>query len=362
MAKSTISKTSASEFGSLPVAAEGPVQQHVAAILASPAETERADHGRTRVDGPQPPPAPHADPVGAPPGSETPQTLKIDGSQFPDPVPDAPYGKVGRRTTVAMHATALIFVAGFVLWFIAIAPIREAINAPKKQTTVRIVGSSLEEIRAVTAGTFVAKEPLKGGATVKQGQVLGRLEARQLALDLQAQERMRMALYRRKLILEGDQLDDEDIQQRQELEREFREVALRIEELQSLLEHNRQLHKELIVHSPCDGRIQFGVSKSKAVKAHDTLAFIWPDDGALLVEVEGPIDVIHSLIRAGHVDAKFSTPDGQVAVTAEPIRQTLRTFRHAHNSAKAELWGFVQCTPVSIPDGVRFPGPIGKLK
>ncbi len=191
---------------------------------------------------------------------------------------------------------------------------------------------------------------------------MGQLETRQLELDLQANERMRRALYRRKLMLEGDQLDDEDIRQCQELEREFREVALRIEEVQSSLDRQRQLQEELTVRAPCDGRIQYGISKSKAVKTHDTVAFLWPDNGSLLVEVEGPINQIHDVIRDGQVQGKFPTPHGDVMVVAAPIPETLKTFSHSDGSRKEELWGFIQCSPKVIPKSVRFPGPIGKLK
>ncbi|MFV1981448.1 MAG: hypothetical protein ACC655_09865, partial [Rhodothermia bacterium] len=150
---------------------------------------------------------------------------------------------------------------------------------------------------------------------------------------------------------------------RREERREFRQVFLEMIVVESELDRLCRLDRETHVVSPVSGRIHFGISASQSVRTNDTVAHIWPDDGELLVEVSGPLAVVHQLIRANRVEAIFPTADGNMEVIGRPLPSSLRThLEEVGPRNEREIWGFLQCRAVSIPQSLRVPGLIGKLQ
>ncbi len=272
------------------------------------------------------------------------------------PKPDAPLRSAGRLVTALTHAVVLFGIVGLVLWQII------SFASRSKDALATIVAAPLCEVRAELdeyGGVFVAVGHFPNGTRVVRGQLFGEILSPQLDADIQAAGRKLDALKRRKLLLEqpGDEVS------LYTPGREFRECAAEINAVQSELDRLLRIKRKLRVVSPVDGQISNGgFSGSKAVETNDTMAYVWPDDGDLLVEVRAPLKAIHRLIQADQVEAQFSTVGGQALVTAQPIAGSLRVFTLAPGAAKKkELWGILQCRPLSIPESVAYPGPIGVL-
>lgn len=273
------------------------------------------------------------------------------------PGPDAPLLSIGRVVTALLHAGVLVAIAGLLLWYVMQIP-----DLVGRRALVSVVASGLLEIRAPTDGVFVAAEALPAGARVEAGQVLGHVWAPRLEERIAAEERRLRELLRRKLLLErpDDELDRPEADLH--LDREFRECAEKIVAARSELDRLRAVERDLRIVSPVSGRIQFGLSGSRAVAENDSLVHLWPDGGDLVIEVRAPLEVIHELVRANHVEAEFPTADGPVRVTSRPIPGSLQiTARENRAGKNQELWGLVQCHPVSIPAAVAHPGAIGTL-
>ncbi len=257
--------------------------------------------------------------------------------------------------TALTHAAVLFGIVGLVLWQVI------SFASRSKDAFAQIVAAPLHEIRAACDGVFVAVGHMPNGTRVVKGQLLGEIQSPQLDAEIQATGRKLDALKRRKLLLE--QSGDKFRHSVYTPGREFRECAAEIDAAQSDLDRMLRIRRKLRVVSPVDGQISNGgFSGSKAVETNDTVAYVWPDNGDLLVEVKAPLKAVHRLIQADQVDARFSTVGGQVSVTARPIKGSLQVFTQDRGAGKKkELWGSIQCLPDCIPESVAYPGPLGTL-
>jgi len=273
------------------------------------------------------------------------------------PKPDAPLRSAGRTVIGLTHAVVLCGIVGLLVWQVI------AFASRSKDAFATIVAAPLHEVRSPVDGLFVAHKHMPNGTHVTKGQFLGWIRSPQLDADIQRTQRKLDVLKRRKLLLEQRGSESHHPLARPESDREFRQCAAEIVAMESDLGRLLRMKRKLRAVSPVTGQISNGgFSGSKAVKTNDTVAFVWPDNGELLVEVKAPLKAIHRLIQADHVEARFSTVGGQASVTARPIAGSLRVFTLDRGAAKKkELWGTLQCRPISIPDSVAYPGPIGVL-
>lgn len=274
------------------------------------------------------------------------------------PKPDAPLRSVGRWITAILHATVLCGIAGLLLWYILHVP-----ALLRDRTFATIVAPSLVQVRSPVDGVFIATSDLPAGTHVEKGQLLGRVDAPRLESEIRAMERQLGALRRRRLRLGAPSSSPVQLAAESHAERLIDDCVERIIALESELEWLRGVEKRLRIASPTTGRIQYGVTGSTAVRTNDPLVHVWPEGGDLLVEIEAPLDVVHEIIRDGIVEARFSTAEGIVRVQSVPIVTSIRVTAGQEESGieRGEIFGFVQCRPLSIPRAVAFPGPIGTL-
>lgn len=271
------------------------------------------------------------------------------------PKPDAPLRSAGRLLVALTHAVVLCGIVGLVLWQVI------AFASRSQDAYATIVAAPLYEVRVLVDGVFAASEHMPNGTHVSQGQLLGQVRSPQLDADIQTAQCRLDSLKRRKLLLEQRGSAMHHPLSRPESDREFRQCAAEFVAIEAEVDRLLGLQRKLRVISPVSGQISNGgFSGSKAVETNDTIAYVWPDDGDLLVEVTAPLKAIHRLIQADQVESQFSTVGGQALVTARPIAGSLRVFTLDRGAAKKkELWGTLQCRPLSIPESVAYPGPIG---
>jgi len=273
------------------------------------------------------------------------------------PKPDAPFRSAGRLAIGLTHAVVLCGIVGLVLWQVI------SFASRSQDAFATIVAAPLYEVRSSVDGVFVASEHMPNGTHVSKGQLLGQICSPQLDADIQTTGRRLDGLKRRKLLLDQRGSASHHPLSRPESDREFRQCVAEIVAIEAEFDRLLGLQRKLRVISPVSGQISNGgFSGSKAVETNDTMAYVWPDDGDLLVEVRAPLKAIHRLIQADQVESQFSSVGGQVLVTAQPIAGSLRVFTLDRGAAKKkELWGILQCRPLSIPESVAYPGPIGVL-
>ncbi len=273
------------------------------------------------------------------------------------PKPDTPFRFVGRLVIAFTHAVVLLGIVGLLLWQVM------AFASRSKDAYAQIVAAPLFEVRSPVDGVFVADQHMPNGTQLSKGQFLGWIRSPQLDAAIRTTQRKLDALKERELLLEQRGSEFHHPLSRPNSDREFRECAAEIVEVQSDLDRLLRSKRACRVVSPVNGQISNGgFSGSKAVETNDTVAYVWPDNGDLLVEVKAPLKAVHRLIQTDQVEAEFSTVGGQASVTARPIAGSLRVFTLDRGAGKKkELWGILQCQPTSIPESVAYPGPIGVL-
>lgn len=280
----------------------------------------------------------------------------VDGTISLLPKPDAPLTRVRRALLGLINLAILLGIAALVVW--KVWP-----ENPRRRALAMIVASSLVEVRSPTEGEFVAVKPLPNGACVKKGQVLGSVRAPRVVSSIEASQHMLDALQQRKLLLDQRGTEFENLASRRDEEQEFRQISIDVTATENELKRLRRVEYETRITAPVDGKIHYGLDGSKAVRTSDTIAYIWPEGGDLLLEVKAPLSVIHGLIQADRVDAVFPTVGGNVAVTAKPIAGSLRTYtQESAPRREDEYWGSLQCTVESVPEVVRIPGLLGGLQ
>lgn len=276
--------------------------------------------------------------------------------------PDAGPSRFKRFAVATVHATILAGLLAFLAWYLVVGPVWAYLQRPRELARVRLVARSLVEVRAATDGEFVSVRAMPNGTVVKTGQVLGRLQSANLEAELATETRKLKSLQLRQLILGERMAVVEDQELRPDLDREYREASYRLIEVEQNLERLKKIENGLMVRSPVDGQIHFGLGASKAVQKNDSLAFIWPAGGELLFEVDAPLSVINTIIVRNRASAIFETPSGPVVVQAVPITGSLRPFTQGEHSEKNDVWGLLQCVPDGVPEAVRYPGALGRLQ
>jgi hypothetical protein len=306
-------------------------------------------------------------------GNCTMEVQKLDVRSLPRPgiqLPrvehkaDAPLTRLRRSVVMAVHALLLLSILAFIVYQIA-GPWLGLSPQSRRLAQATIIGDPLVEVGAPVEGRFIAERPLPNGTQVYRGALIGRVHETLTAEKLTSARRALRSLRERQLILDEQRIQVTSIDQQaaSSLDREVRETTFRIVELENEIDKLEKLEERLNIYSPVSGKIHFGLPASMPVKAHQTVAIIWPNEGGLLVEIEAPLETVHRVIKANRIQASFSTPIGEVPVVAIPLAASLRTFTvETGVRERTELWGKVQCTPENIPDGARSPGLIGYLR
>lgn len=289
---------------------------------------------------------------------------EIKESTLADDRPDAAATPNAHRLVALIHGGVLALIVVFVGWAI-IQPWLGSFATEKGRAKVRLVARQLVELPAPVAGRAVAVKALAHGDQVRRGQDLLRIEPRLLTEKLNSLRPALQSVVQRQLVLDDrhDQWHGIDEQVASAIDREIREASFKALELQTEIDSLEKLERQLILRSPADGMIHFGLRESFEVSAHQTAVHIFPENGELLVEVEAPLEVIHRLVKSGRVDALLSTTHGEVLVTATPAAATIKSFTTESSTRKEpELWGVIQCVPTNVPESIRSPGLIGRLE
>jgi hypothetical protein len=276
------------------------------------------------------------------------------------PIPDAPFRPLGKVMLRLFHLLVLFALVCLVAWILVCKPALQYLRGDRKLVTVRIIAKELQNVPAPTEGLYVGR-PLPHGVRVSAGQLLGKVLAPQLDREIAARADMLETLLQRQL-LQGQSWGESDSPDLQAaVEKESRDLALRIRQTTHDLKRLQAIQKELVIRSPVNGQLHGGKNNSLTVRTHDTVAQVWPEGGDLLVEVEGPLGVINELVATDHLKARFATPAGEVTVTAKPIPCSVRPFMARPYGQEERIWAVLQCSPLRVPAIVRYPGPIGRL-
>jgi hypothetical protein len=277
--------------------------------------------------------------------------------------PDAAPKKAHHVLRAFAHAVILLSVVTFVFYYCVYLPLIGA-TKPYQLARVTTVANPLTDVRSPpgVTGVFVAATALPIGAQVSKGQVLGRILAPALdaEIDKQTDNLTRMQQQHLSIQLQKRALVGASVWQ---AEQEERDLALKVATAEKELSQLRAKRRQLVIRAPADGRLQFGLSGTKAVKEYDSVVTMYPEGADLLVEVTGPLDVINNIERQDRIVAQFQMKNGTVEVQAMPIASSVRSFTKViQGGAKEETWGSVQCKPVSMPESIRLPGMIGTLR
>jgi len=263
--------------------------------------------------------------------------------------PDAPFTKVGRLITATIHFSVLIALIAFV----AHQLLRTA-TADRRQAVVTLVAPSLQQVSSPTDGVFTAGRHFPKGTQVEQGELLGQIVSPAHQADLERMEARLANLERRKSeVLNGGRGPSFD--------HAIREVMDSIDSALVELSILNELTAQLTVRAPVSGYIEHGLSGSFPVTRDAAIAQLWQQGDPLLVEIEAPLKVIHSLIRQGEINTEFATSEGNIQATVTPIASSLKPIHKESNGRRDELWGLIQCQPVELPSAAAYPGAMGRL-
>ena len=288
------------------------------------------------------------------PAPTPPTPVKLAASR-----PDAAPRKLDTALRVAVHATILLLVVAFVVYYCVWSPVRGQMMTQREAAIATVVAYPLYAVRTPdVSGVFVAEKSLANGAYVKKDQLLGKISSPALAAQIEQKA------------LELQFLQARELQPRQSSDalttwhsdQEARELTLRVAIAAKALEQLNATKKQLIVRAPCDGFVQFGLAGSQAVQPHQALVSLYPQRSELMIEITAPIEVINDLEGQNRVVTRFSTASGKVNVECKPIQTSTRSFIKTVDGKREQTWGVLQCAPGSMPLTLRSPGLIGKLQ
>ena len=275
----------------------------------------------------------------------TPQRPEPVSKLKPETKPDAPLTKVSRMLTAGIHASVLIGIVVFVILQLSMAA-----TADRRASIVKVVASGNKPVSAPFDGVFHAAENLPKGTRVQKGQFLGTVESVAREDEINALRQEVSDLRKQRLMLRSVETNSEA----------YRDVSQKLRLAKVKLETLMVAGQRQEIYSPVDGIIELGLSGSQPVKQNDSIAQIWEAGGELLIEVEGPIDVLNQVLRKQAVAAKFDTDQGSIDVAAKPIEGSLKSIEKQDGQG-TEIWGVVQCRPTSIPASLAAPGALGHL-
>ena len=275
--------------------------------------------------------------------------LETEDAQRAAPVADAPLDPGWRLAMKAFSVLTLAAITLFILYLFGVA------IEPQwsRKLEAKMVAKSLVAVPSPADGRFVAARPLQNGERVRQGQILGELDAPRLAAQIDALWRRRRRLLERKLAIGFTQ---ESRVQFSDAQREFRQVVMDMFDTEDQLARLLEIRDRTTIVSPANGRVHHGLA-SMPTSIHQTLASIYPDGGALVVEIQGRLADINQLIRRGTAQVVIATANGDVKFAVWPSAATLKTeSRRLGNRTRHQIWATIQCDVEAIPAAARTPG------
>jgi hypothetical protein len=282
------------------------------------------------------------------------KTRELAPKEKYSPKPDAPFRAVARLLIGAVHFAVLI---GIVALLIAYA--MAAMQSSKQMAVVKVVAPDMLTVAAPHDGQFRAIRPFSKGEWVRTGEVLGVVETREVRDKLNT-ARDRWRDLEREILLGTHAAG---ISSAATHHPQLRQLRLDTNAVQSEIARLTELQQDLVVKSPIDGRIWFGLSGSKEVHKNDEVTPIWPTGGELRIEIEAPLKYIDQILLDGSVECRFATPQGELVVAARPIpttRQMLLTENEENRSDK-QVFGRIECIPDADSARDLLPGWIGRL-
>src|SRR5437762_10301744 len=274
--------------------------------------------------------------------------------------PDAAPKKLDTGLRVAVHATILLSVLAFVVYYCVWSPVRGELMTKRESATVTVVALPLTAVRApYVSGVFVAERAFSNGAYVKSGQILGQISSPELEAQIERQD-IELQLLEAQLLQPRQQGSDTQLGLQQA--QDARDMSFKVATASKLLEQLNKRKKQLIVRAPCDGFIQFGLAGSQVVAPYKELVSLYPHRTELMIEITAPIEVINDLEGQNRVITQFSTASGKLNIESKPIQASSRSFIKTIEGKRDETWGTIQCAPSFVPLPLRSPGLIGKLQ
>jgi multidrug resistance efflux pump len=252
--------------------------------------------------------------------------------------------------TAAVHLTVLIGLLVFV-----VHQVMRTATLDRRRALVTVVAPNMKQVTSPVRGVFTASRYLPKGTLVQAGTELGRIESPEHEANVQ-RARTRLAC---------------QLRQRNHLSTEFRRsadyaVAMgaivdQIEATRVELDILARTTERLCVRAPISGYIEHGLSGSFSVEPQGAIVHLYQQGDELLVEVRGPLDLVHQLVRQEKFQTEFSTVGGKQRASVVPIPSSLKTVHRETSAKRDELWGAVQCIPCSLPAAVAVPGTMGRL-
>jgi hypothetical protein len=271
------------------------------------------------------------------------------------PRSDAPYRSIARLLIGGVHFAVLAgIVALLVCYGVA------AMRSSKRMAVATVVDPQTEGIVSRVDGVFKATVPISPGGAVKKGQVLGTLDSPETDDQIEAAKGRWRDLQRAILLAtHSPRASSSDAR-----EQEIRQLRLDANKVQSEMAQLEELKRELVVRSPIDGTILFGLSGSKEVKRNEELTTICPTGSGLRIEVKAPLKYVNEIAAEGVVHCRISTPEGEVHVTAAPVRESLQMelTENKENLADKQQMGSIVCIPDANSSQKLRPGWIGTLE
>jgi hypothetical protein len=234
-----------------------------------------------------------------------------------------------------------------------------ALRSRDGRAVASVLAKNMERVGAPNGGQFRATRPFSQGDWVQAGEVLGVIETPDIGEQLDS-ERRKLGSIQRAILMAAEA---ERTSSAHAHPQDLRQLHLDASIVQSEIAKLTRLQEDLVIRSPIDGRIWFGLSGSKKVSQHEVVAEIWPTDGELKIEVEAPIEQIDAFLREGMVKCRFMTPTGEVVVSARPIPTTRQMVlaENGKNRSEKQVLGKIECIPDADATQSIEPGWHGSL-
>jgi hypothetical protein len=273
------------------------------------------------------------------------------------PKSDVPFQSVARLLIGGFHFAVL---AGIVALLVShgIA----AMRVSKQMAVVKVFAPDMHTVFAPASGQFQAARPFSMGEWVPAGEVLGKIETREIRDQLRSAKR-RLSSLQREMLLATQAARTSASTSSEAHDQHIGRLRLEANTVQSEIERLGELEEELYVRSPIDGRIWFGLSGSKEVSRHEDITPIWPSGSDLRIEIEAPQKYIDEILLEGTVECRFATPNGERVVTATPIPTTHQMVlsENEENRSDKQVLGRIECIPQKDSSHQLLPGWIGTL-
>jgi biotin carboxyl carrier protein len=270
------------------------------------------------------------------------------------PKSDAPFQSVARLLIGGIHFAVLVGIVALLVTY-GMAALRSGVG----RAVASVHAKNMERVGAPSEGQFRAARPFSQGDWVSTGEVLGVIETPETSEKLKAQRRNLKSIHRAMLMAgEAARMSSTEAHQH-----DLRQLQLDAGRVESEIERLATLEEELVIRSPIDGRIWFGLAGSKKVSRHDVVAEIWPTGGELKIEIEAPTEQINEFLRNGTVDCRFLTPIGEVVVACRPISTTRQMVlaENGENQGEKEILAKIECIPDANATRSIEPGWLGTL-